>query len=156
MLIEKMATELGIPVRFVQKLANSASHEYKSYNIPKRSGGFREIHHPSRQLKGLQRWLLTNVIDKFPVHEAATAYRKGGSIFKNAATHATSRYLLRMDFENFFPSIKSADLRAYLHRCAEHQLVELDGWTSNDTDLFCQIVLRHSALTIGAPTSPRM
>src|SRR5260221_6222266 len=105
MIIEKMALELGIPINFVTSLSRTASHEYKTYGIPKRSGGTRIIHHPSRRLKALQRWLLLRAFDHLPVHAAAMAYRKGVSILANARIHAPSRYLLRMDFQDFFPSI---------------------------------------------------
>ena len=58
MIIEQMSRELGVPRKFIVNLARGASHEYKYYQIPKRGGGIRAIYHPSRRLKGLQRWLL--------------------------------------------------------------------------------------------------
>src|SRR2546425_637146 len=64
MIIEKMALELGIPINFVTSLSRTASHEYKTYGIPKRSGGTRIIHHPSRRLKALQRWLLLRAFER--------------------------------------------------------------------------------------------
>jgi RNA-directed DNA polymerase len=150
MMVERMANEIGIPIRFVLSLARTASYEYKVYEIPKRTGGTRVIHHPSRRLKALQRWLLINVIEALPVHPAATAYRKSRSIFDNARVHAASRYLLRMDFKDFFPSITQVDLARYI---AEHSTL-FPGWTPSDIDVFCRLVCRNSALTIGAPTSP--
>lgn len=153
MLIEAMAKDLRLPSAYIESVIGSASHAYKTYQVPKRTKGFRTIHHPSRPLKALQRWMLTNIISKFPVHSAAMAYQKGCSILKNAAAHSDSQYLLRMDFENFFPSIKEAHIHAYL-QVAKTQTPELFGWTSDDENVFLRIVLRKSALTIGAPTSP--
>lgn len=65
-------------------MVRTASHHYKTYAIPKRDGGTRTIEHPSKKLKALQRWLLTNVLEGLPVHPAAMAYKKGISIFDNA------------------------------------------------------------------------
>lgn len=95
MIISQMAEALGLSITFVANLTKTASYEYKSYAIAKRDGGYRTICHPSRRLKALQRWLLLNVIDRLPVHNAAYAYRHGRSVFDNARVHASSRYLLR-------------------------------------------------------------
>jgi len=152
MMIERMANGLGLSRAFIEKVARSASHEYKVYLVPKRTGGFREIHHPSRRLKALQRWLLENVLEALPVHTSATAYRKGQSILDNANVHVASRYLLRMDLKEFFPSITAGDLRSYI---VEHPMF-FAGWTPSDVDIFCRLVCRNSVLTIGAPSSPAL
>jgi RNA-directed DNA polymerase len=152
MMIELPAADLGVSTQFVESLARAASHHYKTYSIPKRTGGFREIHHPSKRLKAVQRWLLANVIEALPVHAAAAAYRRGRSILDNAEVHVKSRYLLRMDLESFFPSISQLDISNYI---SSHPHLFL-GWTSLDVELFGRLVCRNSALTIGAPTSPAL
>ena len=150
MIVEKMGDQLGLPATYIVNLAKGASYEYKEYTIAKRSGGHRIIQHPSRRLKALQRWLLINVIEQLPVHPCATAYRKGKSIFDNARAHASSRYLLRMDFNNFFPSITELDLTRYITQHS-HSFAK---WTSADIQCFCRLICRNGVLTIGAPTSP--
>lgn len=152
MIVEKMARELGLPNVFITSLARTASHEYKEYKIPKRTGGFRLIHHPAKRLKALQRWLLTHVVQWLPVHSAAKAYRLGGSIFDNASVHASSRYLLRMDLTDFFPSIKQVDIEKYIAR----NTALFSEWSDSDIKIFCKLVSRNGALTIGAPTSPAL
>src|SRR6266446_5286765 len=106
MIIEQAASRLALPIPFLLKLATTASHRYKTYTIPKRTGGTRTIHHPARELKLLQRWLLQNVLTALPVHTAATAYSKESSIRRNAEMHVANNYILRVDFHNFFPSLK--------------------------------------------------
>jgi RNA-directed DNA polymerase len=152
MIVERMAGSLGLPTTFIESLARAATHEYKTYTIAKRTGGSRTIHHPSRRLKALQRWLLMNVIEGLPVHPSATAYRKRHSILDNARTHAASRYLLRMDLTDFFPSITQADLGKYI---AQRPSL-FSGWTPSDIDVVCRLVCRDSVLTIGAPSSPSL
>jgi len=154
MIVERMARDLGLSSAFILSIARGASHEYKAYNIPKRTGGFRPIHHPSKRLKALQRWLLANVIENLPVHRTAKAYRKGQSIFNNATVHASSRYLLRMDLTNFFPSITQVDIAKYIGE--RPALFSDSGWLPSDIDVFCKLVCRNSVLTIGAPTSPAL
>lgn len=150
MILERMSAELSVPFKYVERMVNSASYHYKQYRIPKRTGGERLILHPSRKLKALQRWLLTNVIEQWPVHPAAMAYRQGKSIFDNATVHAKSRYLLRMDMENFFPSITITDMLAFM----EKRTALFEGWTTADRAGFCLLVFHAGKLTIGAPTSP--
>lgn len=152
MLIEQISLSLGMPADYVDRVANGASHMYKTYTVPKRTGGTRTIHHPARPLKAIQRWLAANVISDWPVHLAAKAYREGVSIFDNAALHSNSKYLLRMDFSGFFEAIHEDDIRRYI----EGKSAYFSAWSSVDIDAFCKICLRFGKLTIGAPTSPSL
>jgi RNA-directed DNA polymerase len=152
MIIERMAEQLALPPRFIDNIAHGASHEYKTYLIPKRTGGSRRIFHPSRRLKAMQRWLLRNVLASLPVHNAATAFRPGRSTRHNAEPHAKSKFLLRLDLTDFFPSIKQTDVTNYI---ASHPRF-FRGWGPQDVDVFCGIVCREGVLTIGAPTSPAL
>jgi RNA-directed DNA polymerase len=150
MMVDKMALDLGLTRTFIAAFSRGASHAYKFYTIAKRTGGERPIHHPSKQLKSMQRWLLAYVIEPLPVHPAATAYRKGRSILDNARVHAASKFLLRMDCDNFFPSITQDDVLLYI----QQRPTLFPGWTPFDIDVFCKLICREGRLTIGAPTSP--
>jgi RNA-directed DNA polymerase len=103
-------------------------------------------------LKTLQRWLLANVIKTWPVHECSYAYIRERGIKANARRHVDSRYLLRVDIEDFFPSIKDLDLRTYL---AGRPPGTAD-WDEDDIQFFINVVSRSGVLTIGAPTSPSL
>ena len=149
-----ISMRLALPVRFLLKLANTASHRYKEYTVPKKTGGTRTIHHPARELKLVQNWLLRNVLIRLPIHPAATAYCKGSSIRRNAEMHAANNYLLRVDFQDFFPSLTGADVVSLL-RANQQRLNEINV-TDQDIDFIKQIVCRYDRLTIGAPTSPQL
>jgi RNA-directed DNA polymerase len=151
MLVTQIANSLGLPERVIQAVARKANHAYKAYTIKKRDGKYRLIHHPSKELKALQRWLVHNVVTQLPVHSAALAYRIGQGIANNARAHVASRYLLRMDFQDFFPSITDKDVEMYLENA---EFPKLQRWTPEDIDLFVTIVCRDGRLTIGAPSSP--
>lgn len=160
MIIERMATQLSLPIAYLAKLAATASHRYKEYTIPKRNGGTRTIHHPARELKLVQGWLLGNVLTHLPVHPSATAYVKGSSIKVNAERHRGNSYILRVDFRDFFPSLVGADVVAVL-RANQQRLAQLNV-TEQDILFIRQIVCRYDpskkqqTLTIGAPTSPHL
>lgn len=154
MLLEQIARGLMLPEGLVQKVALTANHRYKEFRIKKRDGSPRTIHHPSRPLKAIQRWLLVHVVEHLPVHAAAFAYRKGKNIRQHASLHLKSRYLLRMDIEDFFPSISQADLRAFLKGSRPGVREVVQHWTSPDMEIFLRLVCRNGRLTMGAPTSP--
>ena len=147
-----MARDIGVTTHFIATFAQGASHAYKTYSIPKKNGGFRTIDHPSKQLKAMQRWLLTYVLNSVPIHPAAMAYQKKKSILDNARFHVGSRYLLRMDCKDFFPSITEDDLRVLI----ASRPSTFPGWRQYDIDLFCKLVCKNGRLTIGAPTSPTL
>jgi RNA-directed DNA polymerase len=149
-ILQQMAADLGLTPVFIAAFARGASHAYKSYPIRKRNGDTRTIDHPSKQLKSMQRWLLSYVIENLPVHAAATAYRKQRSIFDNARAHVKNKFLLRMDCRQFFPSITEADLMLYIQERSSF----FSNWNAIDVEVFCKLVCRNSRLTIGAPTSP--
>jgi RNA-directed DNA polymerase len=147
-----IATSLQLPAILVSNLSHKASHAYKTYEIPKRSGGVRTIHHPSRELKALQRWLLRRLVETWKVHDAAYAYRQGRNVFQHASVHQDSSFLLRIDLAEFFPSITAADVYVYLST----KPPGTQAWNRDDTELFVNLVTRHGRLTIGAPTSPAL
>src|SRR6267378_3835926 len=106
MIIDQISSRLALPASYLLKVASSASHRYKEYQIPKKTRGMRTIHHPARELKLIQRWLVRNTLVSLPVHPAATAYEKNSTIRRNAELHMTNNYLLRIDFQDFFPTLR--------------------------------------------------
>jgi RNA-directed DNA polymerase len=149
-LVERMSAMLNLPEAAIQSWGGKASHAYKTYTVRKRNGEPRTVHHPAKALKAMQRWLAREIISAWPVHTAASAYRRGLGIKENAEYHAGHRYLLRMDLVDFFPSIRESDIRNFLRR---HPPRTVD-WTDGDRTLFTRLVCREGRLTIGAPTSP--
>lgn len=138
----------------MRRLVEGAPERYKEFPIPKRKGGFRTIAQPAREIKFLQRIFMRDFLSKLPIHDAATAYRKGYTLADNAGPHAgAGRPLLKMDLREFFPSLRSRDWGRY---CRQHRLFQEDGdIRMSERLLFYRPsggrVLR---LSIGAPSSP--
>ena len=152
-LIKSIAASVGISAASARRIARSAAHRYKVYTIPKRSGGVRVVAQPAREVKALQRALVHELQKLLPVHEAATAYIKGTSIKQNASAHRGARYLLKMDFVAFFPSIGSQALEMHL-------LAHAPGaFSDSETTFILDLILWRGedgrrGLCIGAPSSP--
>jgi RNA-directed DNA polymerase len=152
-LIRTCALATGLTLNEVVKIAAIGPKRYKVYQIPKRSGGQRTICHPSRELKALQYVFLREILRDLPVHESATAYKSGSSIKQNAAVHASSRVILKLDFENFFPSIKVSDWKIFAQS-------KFPNWSKEDVEFSAYVLFWGAGnyvpncLSIGAPTSP--
>lgn len=149
--VTQIAKDLSLDAAYVNRIVRTARHLYKEYEIPKRTSGKRKIQHPARQLKLLQVWVAERIMAKLPVHKSATAYMKNSDIVKNARVHKAQRYLLRVDFKNFFESISDKDVVHVLAKNQEHLPFPLSG---EDRSILAKIVCRNNALTIGAPSSP--
>ncbi len=154
-LIREAALGLGLPAPSLRRPARTAPHRYKVYSIAKRSGrGMRVIAQPAREVKSVQRWLISNDLKWMPLHPNATAYVTGSSIRANAVLHLNNRFLLKMDFSNFFPSIKEIDLRAHIQRFAPER------YSPAEIEFLCRMLLWRPQrggpleVCIGAPSSP--
>lgn len=152
-IFERIQSDFSLSTRDVRVLLFTAAYRYKLHYIEKRHGrGKRLIAQPTAEIKLLQRWAVEKYVDQLPIHKAATAYRSGVSIKDHASIHADNRYLLKLDFQDFFPSI-----------LGEHFLMHLKSHasiTDDDANLLMRLLFRFDreaqayVLSIGAPSSP--
>lgn len=132
----------------------TAPYRYKIYKIPKRnSNKKRTIAHPSKELKFIQRIIVGYLSEKLPVHESAYAYKKGSGIKDNAEVHLRTKYLLKMDFENFFPSITPRLFFSKL-KSANIEITQDDKIILENLLFFKSKRNSNLRLSIGAPSSP--
>jgi RNA-directed DNA polymerase len=153
-LLLKMSSDFGMLAGHLQSIVRTAPIRYKVFYIPKRTGGLREVAQPAREVKAIQRWLIKRLKPLLPLHDAATAYRSGASIKKNAQRHVESDYLLKMDFRNFFPSILMTDIVRHLEiHCGQ----QYDPSAIKLIAYVCTWAPKRQGplrLCIGAPSSP--
>lgn len=153
-IIKFVSESLFIDDKDLLSFAATAPYRYKKYYIDKRNGtGQRLIAHPSKELKFIQRLVIDFIGEKIFVHEASFAYKSGVGIKDNALVHVKSKYLLKMDFEDFFNSITPV----LLFRVLKRQGVNFNAVERKflDNILFFR-KLRGGALrlSVGAPSSP--
>ena len=154
-LIENIQNDFPLTSSEIFLLLITAPRRYKLHEIDKRNGrGKRLIAQPTSEIKVLQRWATEKYLNQLPIHDAATAYRKGSSIKRHATIHAKNKYLLKLDFEDFFPSIRSEDF--VKHAKLYSKLPE------DDIRLLSLLLFRKDKkngdliLSIGAPSSPAL
>ena len=118
----------------VSSPASKVSH-YNYRIFTKKSGDLRLIEVPKPRLKHMQRNVLSSILDKVPVHPAAHGFCRGRSIKTFAQPHAGQRVVLRMDIQNFFPSISGARVQALFRTMGYPESVadRLGGLCTNAT-----------------------
>jgi retron-type reverse transcriptase len=78
---------------------------YARFQIPKRSGGMREIASPHRHLRRAQGWILERILSKAALEAPAHGFIPGKSILTNAAMHVKKAVVVNVDLKDFFPTI---------------------------------------------------
>jgi RNA-directed DNA polymerase len=139
-----------------------------------RSGSLRLIEAPKVRLKKIQRQILAGILARIPPHPAAQGFLKGHSIKTFVAPHVGQRVVLRMDLQDFFPSIAGARIQALFRTMGYPETVAdllggictnatpRDAWKEAGLDI-PPLLLREARalysrphLPQGAPTSPAL
>ena len=151
MLLELLSSLTILEEEYILNIAQTSMQRYKKFHIKKRNGTLRAIFQPSKEVKGFQRIIHDEFLKRLPSHPASAAYKEGSSIKKHAELHKRSKYLLRLDFKEFFESISDHDIRKF---AAENLTGKIQGWTDEDTNLLVKLCTFKGGLTIGSITSP--
>ena len=80
---------------------------YRYRWAPRRSGLPRLIEAPKARLKEIQRWVLREVLNHVPVHDAAHGFTGGRSVLTHAAVHTGHAIVLRVDLRDFFAGVSA-------------------------------------------------
>lgn len=115
--------------------ASSKLSHYFYRPLAKPGGGVRLIEAPKPRLKQLQHFILHGLLCRIPVHDAAHGFRRGRSIRSFGTPHVGRDVILRMDLENFFPSISGARVQALFRTAGYPERVAdlLGGLLTNST-----------------------
>lgn len=153
-ILKKISELTFISTSELIRFSKSAPYRYKVYQIPKRNGkGERTIAHPSKELKLIQRLCVDQLKGVLIIHDSAKAYKKGVGIKDNALAHVNNRYLLKMDFKDFFPSVTPV---LFFNICSQSNLT----FDIENKRFLRHILFRKDRtenkfkLSIGAPSSP--
>jgi RNA-directed DNA polymerase len=116
-----LATWLGLQTGELEWFADLKGLGYKGGSpqlahyhyrvLAKGSGSIRLIESPKPRLKELQRKILGQILNHIPSHRAVHGFVKGRSIKTFTAPHVGRRVVLRMDLQDFFPSISGARIQ---------------------------------------------
>lgn len=151
---------------FVNRYSNLIAVEdkstlYRSFKIPKRSGGLRQIDAPNDELKKAL-YDLKDIFEKkfyMSYHTAAFAYVHGRSTIDAVKRHQQnkSRWFLKTDMRHFFPSTSPEFLMKTL--CMTFPLCEFIHYDFGCKELLekaLSLCFLNGGLPQGTPTSPML
>lgn len=176
---QDLADWLGISIGKLAWLSNRLrerrrpeSVQQAHYNFhwrQKRLGGWRLIEAPKMQLQEVQEKILRGILDLVPAHPAAHGFVAGRSILSNAVPHVGSKFMLKLDLDNFYPAVRYSRVVAIFRSLGYSREVALwlagltvtclpwgiepPGGRSTHDALWPYIPLH---LPQGAPTSPAL
>lgn len=157
-----------------QAARSSKLQHYRYRVLAKKFNQVRVIEAPKPRLKTIQRQILEDILDHVPVHETVHGFRKGRSIRSFVEPHVGKDVVLKLDLQDFFPSIALAHVQAIFRSIGYPEPVAdlLAGLCTNSTPAD---ILHHSLpvdaswkvrnqsrlyrqphLPQGAPTSPAL
>ena len=105
------------------KRSQGRLRHYHYRPLTKRFGHVRLIEAPKSRLKEIQRRILKAILGQIPPHDAAHGFCAGRSIKTFATPHVGKTAVLKIDLQDFFPSISAARIQSvfravgYPERC---------------------------------------
>jgi RNA-directed DNA polymerase len=123
------------------------SARYSAFEIPKRSGGMRQISAPVGLLRDWQEKLAPVLASAYSAHPSAHGFITARSILTNADVHTGQKLVLNVDLQDFFPSINFGRIRGLFMKPPF-------ALGAGAATIFAQICTHKNGLPQGAPTSP--
>jgi len=87
---------------------NKTNRRYTQFEIPKKSGGKRQITAPVKTLKSLLTYINVVLQAMYEPAPCVMGFTSGKSIADNAKAHIGKHYVFNIDLKDFFPSIAQA------------------------------------------------
>lgn len=125
----------------------TSTKNYRTFQIAKRSGGYRSIAAPRAWLKAVQREVLEALTEAYQPTRSAYGFVRKRSIVGGAYLHVGNRVVVNVDLADFFPTISFRRVRGLF-------LSPGFGLPYEVATVIAHICCRNGVLPQGAPTSP--
>lgn len=145
--LDHLSKLVGLEPAYLSYLIAKPEQHYRTYTIPKRTGGTREIAAPQPPLLAVQRWISKEILSAFSVSNFAHGFVEKKSIITNARIHVGTKCLLKMDIKDFFGTIKFKRVFGLFRYC---------GYTSKVSYYLASLCCLGGKLPQGAATSPAL
>jgi retron-type reverse transcriptase len=143
--LEHLALLTGIKSKYLTGMIYDTEKFYRKFEIPKKSGGKREICAPQGSIKAVQSWIYKKILSKVKCHFSVYSFRNNRSIVDNAKLHVGATNLFKIDIKDFFPSISYYKVFRLFYNL---------GYTKKVSFYLSKLCTLCDSLPQGAPTSP--
>jgi hypothetical protein len=122
---------------------------YTTRILAKPYGAIRLLEIPKQRLRSMQRQILDEILKPISLHPAVHGFCKGRSILSFASPHVAREAVLRLDLQNFFPSISGPRVQALFRTLGYPEPVAdlLGGLCTTTTP---RRILRNTGLALSA------
>lgn len=154
--IHQLATLLGIEKR--RLLLLSQNPRYKTFEVPKKDGGQRQIEDPHPNLKKVLAQLNRYLQSAYYLEKSSASYgfiigvrndSDRRNVLSNARRHCNRSYLMNIDLKNFFHSVTR-------EKVLEILLTQPFRFKGELADMLADLLTFNGRLAMGAPTSPAL
>lgn len=147
--VSNLASALSVPEIFLRRVAAQPDDFYSVNPIPKKSGGYRIISDPAKELKIVQRRIVRRILSecKFPDYLFGSIKddENPRDFVRNAQYHVNAKEVMAFDIDSFFPSVHPR----FIKRIFKFLL----KFPDDVADLLVSLVTLNGGLPQGAPTS---
>lgn len=143
--IKHLSLLVGVKEDYIRRAITYTNKYYWNFHIPKLNGGERTINEPLPLLKGIQLWILHNILEKQETHPYAKAYVPHRKLKENTKYHTRQKVVISFDVQNFFPSINLEAISKIFINI---------GYSKKNSYLLAKLCCLDDNLPQGAPTSP--
>lgn len=137
----------------ITALKNNVNRSYKTFKIPKRSGGFREIDAPNDELKVIQKRIAKFITNKLKYLPSNNAYgftkNRNCKLAMEQHQKNNSKYFLKLDIHDFF---NSTTKEIILREMNKHWCFAI--LPDNLKDFWLTLCTKENVLPQGSPASP--
>jgi len=145
--IEDFSKLTHLSIYTIYKLSTYSNKHYFTYEIPKKNRKLRTISQPSKKLKGLQSWILFNILNKLNVSNSCKGFEKNTSILDNVEPHKDSSIIVTLDLKDFFTSIKGIKV---------YNIFKAIGYNKLMSTILTNLCVFNDGLPQGGPCSPKL
>lgn len=143
--LEHLARLLEIKYTLLLGYIHATDKAYHVIEIPKKTEGTRRIEIPTQPLKMIQSAILKDILENIRVSGNAKAFTKGRSIVDNAKCHVGKEYVVTLDLQDFFTTIRYQRV---------FNVFYYHGYTKEVSYALARLVTKDGYLPQGSPASP--
>lgn len=124
-----LSEECSIPYGYLRKIIGRKMHGYEHFYLKKRVPGrssVRMISTPHDPLLNCQKWIAQNILKNASVHDSSHAYHPNSSPVFAAQAHPNSKWLIKVDIQDFFHAISEHKVYEVFHSLGYSRLLSFE------------------------------
>ncbi|MBM9500518.1 hypothetical protein JWG44_09690 [Leptospira sp. 201903071] len=116
----------GTNYKYLRRIVKRYEDPYSIFQMRKRSGGVRNICVPSPFIAQAQKFITKHILSKIVPNTRSYAYHPGNKIFECCRQHCASRWIIKVDIQQFFENISELKVFKVFNTLGYTKLLSLE------------------------------